>query len=122
MRNPVRRNLPITACALLCASAGAQPLGTLLHSAAERAQLDAPERPATSRQDAALPAQPTVTGFVRRSDGRATVFFANRTPEHLIAPFLSTHCSHEARGIFASELVVGAEHCASPLRDEATPP
>ena len=122
MRSPVRRKVQVTACALLCASAGAQPLGTLLHSPAERAQLDAPARPAAPRHEEALPVQPIVTGFVQRSDGRATVFFANRAPAHLAAPILSRPCSDTVRGISARELVAGAEHCAPPQRDEALPP
>jgi len=122
MGNPVRHKLKATACALLCASAGAQPLGTLLHSPAERARLDAPARPAASRRDEALPAQPVVTGFVRRSDGSATLFFADRAPAHVAAPPLSRQCSDTVRGISARELVAGAEHCAPPQRDEAPPP
>ena len=56
------------------AGASAQQLGTLFHSAAEREALDR-QRRGEPAAPAALPrADPVITGYVKRSDGRSTVF------------------------------------------------
>jgi hypothetical protein len=64
----------------LAAPAGADELGTLFHTAEERARLDRMRRGETlervvtpGRTDA-----PEVTGFVKRSDGRNTVWIDGR--------------------------------------------
>ena len=72
---------------VLLAAAGplaAAELGTLFHSPEERARLDRLRRgePATGASqpgtEAAAPQLPEVTGFVRRSDGRNTVWIDGR--------------------------------------------
>jgi hypothetical protein len=59
---------------LVAAGASAQPLGTLFHSAAERETLDRQRRGETVAQAAAPRPDPVITGYVKRSDGRSTVF------------------------------------------------
>lgn len=61
---------------LLAASVGApaQELGTLFHSPAERATLERLRRGETPQQAQVAPRDPVVTGFVKRSDGKSTVF------------------------------------------------
>lgn len=63
--------------------AGAADLGTLFHSAEERARLDRlrrgePAVPQAAPAEALPAAAPEVTGFVRRSDGRNTVWIDGR--------------------------------------------
>jgi len=58
-------------------------LGTLFHTAEERARLDAlrrgePATPAVSTAPAPRVHTPEVTGFVKRSDGRNTVWIDGR--------------------------------------------
>ena len=58
-------------------------LGTLFHSAEERSRLDAlrrgePATPAVSTAPAPRVHTPEVTGFVKRSDGRNTVWIDGR--------------------------------------------
>ena len=62
--------------ALLAPAAGAAELGTLFHSPEERANLEKLRRGEVVQEDAlGTPARrPEVTGFVRRSDGRNTVW------------------------------------------------
>lgn len=64
--------------ALLLAFAGAAAaaeLGTLFHTPQERERLDRARRGEPERDTAAMRgATPTVTGFVKRSDGRGTVW------------------------------------------------
>jgi hypothetical protein len=62
--------------ALLAPAAGAGELGTLFHSPEERANLEKLRRGEVVQEEAlGAPARkPEVTGFVRRSDGRNTVW------------------------------------------------
>lgn len=62
--------------ALLAPGAGAAQLGTLFHSPEERANLEKLRRGEVVQEEAlGAPARkPEVTGFVRRSDGRSTVW------------------------------------------------
>lgn len=62
--------------ALLAPAAGAAELGTLFHSPEERANLEKLRRGEVVQEEAlGAPARkPEVTGFVRRSDGRNTVW------------------------------------------------
>lgn len=67
---------------LLAAAMGAdaQQLGTLFHSPAEREALDKLRRgdvPGKAVESIPLP-DPVVTGFVKRSDGKSTVFIDKR--------------------------------------------
>jgi hypothetical protein len=67
---------------LLAAAMGAhaQQLGTLFHSPAEREALDKLRRgdvPGKAAESIPLP-DPVVTGFVKRSDGKSTVFIDKR--------------------------------------------
>ena len=67
---------------LLAAAMGAdaQQLGTLFHSPAEREALDKLRRgdvPGKAVETIPLP-DPVVTGFVKRSDGKSTVFIDKR--------------------------------------------
>lgn len=61
--------------------AGAQDLGTLFFTPREREALDRLRRGETPAAQAAQPAprpEPVVTGYVKRSDGRSTVFIDKR--------------------------------------------
>ena len=64
------------------AHAGAAELGTLFHTPEERARLDRLRRgepvEATAAGVPLPPRDPVVTGYVRRSDGRHTVFVDGR--------------------------------------------
>lgn len=63
--------------ALLVFPAAAQPVvGTLFHTAEERAALDR-QRAGLGTGDDGL-RDPVVTGYVKRSDGKSTVFLDNR--------------------------------------------
>ena len=69
----------ILACALLCGAAaegGAVEIGTLFHTPEERARLDRLRRgePPESAPVPGATRTPLVTGYVRRSDGRNTVW------------------------------------------------
>jgi len=68
----------LLALAIACATlpAGAADIGTLFYSADERARLDRQRRGESPGSDRAqpLPGAREVTGFVKRSDGRATVW------------------------------------------------
>ena len=79
----VDRLLLVAAC-LACSAASAD-LGTLFHSAQERARLDALRRgekpapiPGTVAPAVERSSAPEVTGFVKRSDGRNTVWIDGR--------------------------------------------
>ena len=65
---------------LLAASAAApaQQLGTLFHSAKERDTLDRMRRGESVDQVAVPIHDPVVTGYVKRSDGKSTVFIDKR--------------------------------------------
>jgi hypothetical protein len=61
--------------ALYAPLAASQELGTLFHSAEERARLDRLRRGEPTQPGVARPGGvPSLTGFVQRSDGRATVW------------------------------------------------
>ncbi len=62
----------------LSAAAPAQPLGTLFHTPKEREALDRLRRGEPAQSASAPRADPVVTGFVKRSDGRSTVFIDKR--------------------------------------------
>ena len=69
--------LAIALCLAGAANAAELALGTLFHSADERAKLDRMRRGETEPAAAAAPApgqSSAVTGFVKRSDGRNTVW------------------------------------------------
>lgn len=60
------------------ASAPAQQLGTLFHSPKERETLDRIRRGERVEQAVAPLPDPVVTGYVKRSDGKSTVFIDKR--------------------------------------------
>ena len=67
--------LAIALCLAGAANAADLALGTLFHSADERAKLDRMRRGETEPAAAPAPGQSSaVTGFVKRSDGRNTVW------------------------------------------------
>ena len=61
-----------------CAAAPAQELGTLFHSPKEREALERMRRGETVEQTLVPIPDPVVTGFVKRSDGKSTVFIDKR--------------------------------------------
>jgi hypothetical protein len=71
-----RRWLAIAALAAAFDASAAEGLRTLFHSASERDQLDRQRRgePPEAQSPATPRAPPAVTGFVKRSDGRDTVW------------------------------------------------
>lgn len=78
-----RRALLALAFAAIVLPAGAADLGTLFYTAEERARLDRmrrgePVNPPPAAVEAPPPAPPEVTGFVRRSDGRNTLWIDGR--------------------------------------------
>lgn len=74
MRRPSRALLALL-LASPAASVAVDDLGVLFHSAEERARLDRLRRgEATETVAGPVAAKPEVTGFVRRSDGRSTVW------------------------------------------------
>lgn len=73
--------LLLLAATLGCAVAGAAELATLFHTADERGQLDRMRRGDPAVPGLAVPERryaPEVTGFVKRSDGRNTVWIDGR--------------------------------------------
>jgi len=82
------RRLPVLVAAMLSfpAAPGAEPLGRLFYTPAQRAQLDsarsqrsrAPAVAAKQEPAAAVPELLTYDGLVRRSDGKTTVWINNR--------------------------------------------
>lgn len=60
------------------AAAPAQELGTLFHSPKERETLDRMRRGESVDQAAVPLPDPVVTGYVKRSDGKSTVFIDKR--------------------------------------------
>jgi hypothetical protein len=73
----VRTRLAIFLVAVSTA-APAQQLGTLFHSPKEREALERARRGESAWQAATPSADPVVTGFVKRSDGKSTVFIDKR--------------------------------------------
>jgi hypothetical protein len=76
----VRTRLAVVLLALSSAVA-AQPLGTLFHSAKERETLDRQRRGEKVEADGQAVVEtrePVITGFVKRSDGKSTVFLDRR--------------------------------------------
>lgn len=64
---------------ILSAAAQAQQLGTLFHSPKERETLERLRRGESPEQAAvAIRPDPVVTGYVKRSDGKSTVFLDKR--------------------------------------------
>jgi hypothetical protein len=59
---------------LAATGAPAQQLGTLFHSAAEREVLDRQRRGEPAAKAATPRPDPVITGYVKRSDGKSTVF------------------------------------------------
>jgi hypothetical protein len=58
----------------LCATAAAEDLGTLFLTQKERQALDRQRRGESPTQSAVERPDPVVTGYVKRSDGKSTVF------------------------------------------------
>lgn len=83
----VRPERLLLALALLAPAAGAAELGTLFHSPAERATLEKLRRGEVVQEEAPgiPPRKPEITGFVRRSDGRNTVWI-NGVPVAVAGP------------------------------------
>ena len=72
-----RALLLLALCASACAGAAQPPLGTLFHTPEERDRLDRLRRGEPEAAAAAAPAPgggSSITGFVKRSDGRHTVW------------------------------------------------
>lgn len=70
----------LVACCLPVALA-AQPLGSLFHTPAERTQLER-QRAGLGTDDGSELREPVITGYVKRSDGKSTVFL-DRQPHRL---------------------------------------
>ena len=75
----VDRLMAVLALAFACGTAAAADIGTLFHSAEERARLDRIRRgeavaPATAEGPVGEPRRRELTGYVKRSDGRGTAF------------------------------------------------
>jgi hypothetical protein len=70
------RTLAALAFALAAFGAAADDLGTLFHTPEERARLDRLRRGEPERENAPAAAgrAPSITGYVKRSDGRSTVW------------------------------------------------
>jgi hypothetical protein len=82
---PLRRGLAAAALALCAVAGEAAELATLFHTPEERARLDRLRRGDPETTATAHAAAPTVTGFVRRSDGRHTVWI-DGTPVPVARP------------------------------------
>ena len=54
------------------------PLGTLFQTPQERVQLDRARRGEPVSETSGLRANPVITGYVKRSDGKSTVFIDNQ--------------------------------------------
>lgn len=77
--------LALAACLAAALPACAADVGTLFHSAEERARLDKLRRGEPEALVASPSAAAQVTGFVRRSDGRGTVWI-NGVPVVVAGP------------------------------------
>ena len=95
MRTGPRSRLALAAACLAATAASAAELGTLFSSPEERDRLDRIRRgePAAASADHEASRTPTVTGFVKRSDGRNTVWIdgvaiavGRRDSERLLEP------------------------------------
>ncbi len=93
------------------AAAPAQQLGTLFHSANEREALDRMRRGESVSQVAAPLPDPVVTGYVKRSDGKSTVFIDKRA-----------YPARDPRMQGAIEPRIIQRYEPYPLPPEATPP
>ena len=85
---PTARPRVALAAALLAAATGAfaaDDLGVLFSTPEERARLDKLRRGETTEAVAAVAGKPEVTGYVRRSDGRNTVWI-NGIPVTVAGP------------------------------------
>lgn len=115
-----RRSLALAAL-FVAAGAGAADLGTLFNTPAERAKLERsrrgePEAPAPGQVRAIVPARtPVVTGYVKRSDGKSTVF-VDRKPH--AARGDDVHRRLEPRVVERHD----AAPVATPLPTELPPP
>lgn len=80
MRTGLRSRAAAAAACLACAIASAAELGTLFSTPEERDRLDRLRRgePAPSAASHPGSSTPQVTGFVKRSDGRDTVWIDGR--------------------------------------------
>jgi hypothetical protein len=58
--------------------AGAEELGTLFYTPKERSQLERQRRGESAGQAFSAPRDPVLTGYVKRSDGKSTVFLDQR--------------------------------------------
>lgn len=77
----MRASLAVVAIALSLAAtprAGAQELGTLFFTPKERSQLERQRRGESAEQSVAAQRDPVLTGYVKRSDGKSTVFLDQR--------------------------------------------
>lgn len=61
-------------CIAFPAASAAEELGRLFHSPAERAALDAARQAGRQQPAGSAPAQVRIDGYVRRTDGRSTVW------------------------------------------------
>ena len=85
----------------------AADLRTLFHSAPEREKLDRARRGEPTGEDAGEPVRrgpPKVTGFVKRSDGRDTVWLDGRPVTGAEARRLAESARREAEGNRAIEI------------------
>lgn len=81
----VKRALLVLLCSIASSTCGAEPLGRLFYTPAQRAQLDAMRGqknvappPSEPEQPAVVPEIVKFDGIVRRSDGKTTVWINNR--------------------------------------------
>jgi hypothetical protein len=87
---PPSRALLALGLALLAPAAGSAELGTLFHTPEERARLDRLRRGEPEVAHAARSGPPVITGYVKRSDGRATIWIDGR-PLVVTAPEVASH-------------------------------
>ena len=111
-----RRAIALFVVALGAPSAGALELGTLFTSPEERARLDRlrrgePESTTAGQGEGAV--NPTLTGFVKRSDGRHTVWI-DGSPVPLSRP--------GAGDLLEPRAVGSPAHRDNPIRIERKPP
>lgn len=90
----------------------AQPLGPLFHTPAERVQLER-QRAGLSTPDGPEVREPIITGYVKRSDGKSTVFL-DRQPYRLD--------SRAEQRLLEPRLLVPAKPKAAPATTPSTGP